>query len=211
MPTAGGASSPTPSAFTSRASLLPAAKVPRLDSLIIRLLTYIKRGAGVLRGFLATIAAALLLILTAFGPAAADTGELYLTPGEPKVWQIGPGSPLHLSYDIEVLSGPPVDILLLSGDDYARYVAGSGYSYIEGVSSLNTTHGVKEADLGESTHYLIADPSDTTGAHIRYSINATARDSPDVLQAILSGGALVLLGMVLIILWDVMARRKKPN
>jgi hypothetical protein len=164
---------------------------------------------------LALVGVILLLIVLAVGPASADSGEMSILAGTQKVWELDVDDHFHLTYEVEVISGPNVNVLLLSDDAYAEYQRGANYPIITEGTNMNASSVSSDIDLEQGRYYLVVDPESDNLAvgdvpRIVYDINVVEDGSSNLLFWILAVGAIILFALVLIMLFDVIrAKRKK--
>lgn len=70
--------------------------------------------------------------------------------------------PLYIEYEVIVRSGPPIDVILTTQDEFEAYQNGDRFRYLSG-SSLDTTLGTEAGSIDDiRTYYLILD-STTAG------------------------------------------------
>lgn len=123
---------------------------------------------------------------------------------------------IHVVYDISVISGPNIDIILTDSSGFDAYRAGGSSSipYLITASNLNTRHGAYEGSIPSGSYYLIIDNSIQGTAQpngqavtVSYSVQATSGEIPLIILIV----ALVLVPVVLVIIvFALLEKRKSP-
>lgn len=167
------------------------------------------------RTFLSVLAAALLISVLLFTPASAESGEALLSPGEERAWEVHEDSPFQLVYEVDVLSGQRVNVFLVTASEYQRLQADETFSYIREGSFTNVQQAYAEVDLEAGTYYLVVSPTPQAPmagedeVRLSYDITAMISSEDNSLTTVLTIGAMLLFGLVVVILVDVMSRRRR--
>lgn len=62
------------------------------------------------------------------------------------------------SYDLKVTSGAPVDVYIVTVDDYVNFINHRPFEYVESASFTNTLNASGSAYLGAGEYYIVVKP-----------------------------------------------------
>ena len=172
-----------------------------------------------------TFLIALCLIMVTTGTAfitdmasAAESGTDTISSGGHIVYEFKSSSKISLNYNIKVLSGPNIDVLLVDENGFNQYNnmgLFSGMYYKPTYSKLDTRNAYYSGEISSGHYYLIIDNSWVGDASpggrdvtISYSIDAKPIGSSSIIALILIG---VLFLIFLIVIVSIVSNRKNKQ
>lgn len=170
-----------------------------------------------IRTILPVVAAALLISIVLFTPASADSGEVLLSSGSSHSWEIVLDRETSVSYEVSVEAGRPIDLFLVTASEHQRFDEGKAFTYIADGSFTSVPGASAKLMLRPGTYYLVAvSPAGAEGAIgseslLSFNISVETSSASEGLRAIMTVGAVAVLFMVIVILFDVMLRRRKET
>jgi len=162
------------------------------------------------RGILAFVMGmCLLACMTSIPTASADTGTAWLYGNNYWYYPVTVEGGQMVTYDIQVTSGPSVDIFLMDATNTGLYFLGYDFDYIEAGSVLNTYHGLMMVNVNPGQYYVVVDNTDRgiteeavpptfmNTASISYDISVEASTLGDIGGIIIT--VVILAAVVLIV------------
>lgn len=150
------------------------------------------------------------------GAASASTsfvGDKVISPNTAYAITIVMPTTGGLEFTIDVYSGPNIDIVLVDGENYQKFVQDGLYTYYEGGTFSDSNHAIGAVWLDSGTYYLIFRNDGISSVTVHYSYTPTSISSGGVGDSFIDLGWIVIGGIIVITLIVVisllLAARKK--
>lgn len=138
-----------------------------------------------------TCGAILMLALFLSAGADAGVGTRTITKDQFHPFTVQVDNSGSLAYIVEVTDGPQIDVLLLDGENYARFISGMSFGYLMEGSTLDATHAEAKVQLSEGAYYLIVDHTyagdaapvpNVTDTPVTFTFNVQYSEKPRVTE-----------------------------
>lgn len=141
------------------------------------------------------------LVSLGIGTVSASTsfvGDKVVSPNTAYAMTIIMPTTGGLDFAVDVHSGPNIDIVLVDGDNYQKFMHGEAYTYYKGGTFNDSSHAVGAAWLEAGTYYLIFSNDGSSSATVHYEYTPTTISNGGVGNSAIDIGWIVI-GCIIVV------------